>query len=504
MFLSYWVLDDPAVAFTTLDSFGIAMSVPRIAVIAAAGKGLRLHPRSIHTAKVMIDAGGKKLLTRHIERLRDELRIAKIYIILGYLGDQIRNAYGDGSSLGVDIRYVENPDVDYGLGTALRILEHRITEPFVLVLGDELYLKSNQNALVNISVPYVAICAIYPTADHGLIRKNYSVTMENERIISLTEKPEEVQSEFAGCGTYVFTPEIFKDVHETLPSLRTGRLELTDIINHAAHRGAPVLPFVLSGEYVNVNTAEDLNTANFLCRTEAFDEQQISVIVPADNEAASIGYVVKDFLALVDEVIVMDNESDDGTALVARQAGATVHSRQLCGYGDALKKGMDAANGDILVLVEADATFRAKDLGKLLEYLKDADMVIGTRTTRQLIEQGANMIGILRFGNLVFGKLIEVLWWKFEPRFTDVGCTYRVIWRDAYLKIRDYLVCDDATFSPEMMIEVVRGHGRLIEVPVSYYRRRGGTSKHSGNLWQSILTGLRMLRIIVMKRLNLI
>ena len=44
---------------------------------------------------------------------------------------------------------------------------------------------------------------------------------------------------------------------------------------------------------------------------------------------------------------------------------------------------------------------------------------------------------------MAVGKLIEVLWWPVEPRFTDVGCTYRAIWRDAYLKIRDYLVCDD-------------------------------------------------------------
>ena len=86
---------------------------------------------------------------------------------------------------------------------------------------------------------------------------------------------------------------------------------------------------------------------------------------------------------------------------------------------------MDAATGDILVLVEADGTFRAKDLGKLLEFLKDADMVIGTRTTRQMIEQGANMDGLLRWGNVVVGKLVEALWWRMEPRFTDVGCTYR-------------------------------------------------------------------------------
>jgi glycosyltransferase involved in cell wall biosynthesis len=94
----------------------------------------------------------------------------------------------------------------------------------------------------------------------------------------------------------------------------------------------------------------------------------VSIVVPAYNEAASIRHVVRDFLPHVHEVVVMDNESADGTGELARAAGAVVHSRKLRGYGDAIRQGMDAATGDILVIVEADGTFRAKDLGKLLEF----------------------------------------------------------------------------------------------------------------------------------------
>src|SRR5262249_15715462 len=96
------------------------------------------------------------------------------------------------------------------------------------------------------------------------------------------------------------------------------------------------------------------------------------------------------------------------------------------------------------------------------------------------------------------------LWWGSEPRFTDVGCTYRAIWRDAYRKIRDYVTATDATFSPEMMIEMIRANGRVIEVPVSYYARRGGGSKHSGRRWPSTRTGLRMPRRLLRKRLTLV
>ena len=479
------------------------MSVPRIGVIAAAGKGRRIHPRSSSVPKVMLEIAGKPLLVRNVELLRDTLGVREIHIVIGYLGDQIRAFFGDGSGFGVRIHFIENPDVDAGLGTALLVLEPHVRESFVLVLGDELYLETNHARLHDTAEGYTAVCAVHETDDLELIRKNYAVEMADGRITGLVEKPETMPNRYLGCGTYLFSPDIFRDARETPRSARTGRLELTDIIDHAARRGAPVLPFVLTGHYLNVNSIEDLNVANFLARELHFETKKVSIVVPAYNEAASIQHVVRDFLPHADEVVVMDNCSADGTGELARQAGAVVHSRKLRGYGDALRQGMDAATGDILVLVEADGTFRAKDLGKLLEYLKDADMVIGTRTTRQMIEQGANMDGLLRWGNVVVGKLIEALWWKLEPRFTDVGCSYRAIWRDAYLKIRPYLTRDDAAFSPEMMIEIVRSEGRVIEIPVSYYRRRGGESKHSSSRWQSVRTGLRMLNVILRKRLNL-
>jgi dTDP-glucose pyrophosphorylase len=476
---------------------------PRIGVIAAAGKGRRIHPRCANVPKVMLEIAGKPLLARNVELLRDALGIREIHLVVGYLGDQIRAAFGDGSAFGVDIRYVENPDVEAGLGTVLTAAEPHVREPFVLVLGDELYLETNHAELREVAAPYTAVCAIHETDDVDLIRKNYAVTLAEGRITGLVEKPETPLNPHLGCGTYLFTPEIFRDARDTPRSARTGRLELTDVIDHAARRGAVVLPFVLTGHYLNVNSVEDMNVANFLARTLHFERQRVSLVVPAYDEAASIGHVLRDFRPHVDEIVVMDNCSADGTAEIARRHGATVHSRPLRGYGDALRQGMDAATGDILVLVEADGTFRAKDLGKLLEFLKDADMVIGTRTTRQMIEQGANMDGWLRWGNVVVGKLVEVLWWGHEPRFTDVGCTYRAIWRDAYRKIRPYLTCDAAAFSPEMMIEMLRVEGRVIEIPVSYYRRRGGASKHSSSRWHSVRTGLRMLRLIAAKRLNL-
>ena len=226
-------------------------------------------------------------------------------------------------------------------------------------------------------------------------------------------------------------------------------------------------------------------------------------MIPAFNEEHSIAYVVRDFLPLVHEVFVVDNSSTDRTAEVADAAGARVATVSLTGYGDTIRYGLDHALGDILVVVEADFSFRARDLTKLLEYLKDADMVVGTRTTRELVEQGVNMRGPVRWGNVVVAKLVELLWWSLQPRFTDVGCTYRALWRETYQAIRPLLRGVGPELSPEMMVAALQARRRIIEVPVSYHRRIGGESKHSANYFRISRTALRMLRTIFLKRLGI-
>jgi dTDP-glucose pyrophosphorylase len=451
----------------------------------------------------MLEVAGKPLLTRQLELVRDQLGIRTVYLIVGHLQEQIRAAYRDGQEMGLDLHYLHHPEFQRGLGTALLVSEPHVHEPFVFLLGDECYIESNLGELAQVESPYVAVCGVWQTDDPEIIRKNYSVEMDGDRITALIEKPESPGSPYAGCGSYVFSPEIYRFAHETPLSPRSGRLELTDVIDQAARSGAVVKPFFIRGYYANVNTIEDWNQANYLCRSLHFERHRVSLVVPTFNEAASIGAVLRDFKPHVWEMVVVDNCSADGTAEIARSLGATVISRPTRGFGDAVKQGLDAARGDILVMVEADGTFRAKDLGKLLEFLKDADMVVGTRTTREMIEQGANMDGILRYANIIWGKIIEGLWWNVEPRYTDVGCTYRALWREAYVKIRDFLVSDGAPLLPEMVIEMMRVRGRVIEIPVSYYRRRAGESKYSASRWQSAKTGARMLRLILSRRLNL-
>lgn len=234
-----------------------------------------------------------------------------------------------------------------------------------------------------------------------------------------------------------------------------------------------------------------------------FRNRTVSLVVPAYNEEETIGHVVDEFRGEphLDEIVVVDNNCKDRTAAIAAERGARVISEKKPGYGAALLAGMQASKGDILVLTEADGSFRARDVVKLLVYLEDAGMVMGTRTTRQMVEQGANMRFMLRWGNVFMAKFLQLCWLRpAEPRFTDVGCTFRALTRSTFERIAPLLRETGPAFSPEMMCAALQARCRVIEVPVTYSQRLGGESKHSDTFARQARTAWKMFKTICRKR----
>jgi len=237
-----------------------------------------------------------------------------------------------------------------------------------------------------------------------------------------------------------------------------------------------------------------------------FQEHQVAIVVPAYNEEDTVADVVTEFLAseYVDRVVVVDNNCRDATAVRATAVGAEVITESAPGYGCAIRAGLDhalATGAQILVIVEADGSFRSNDLPKLLHYLDECRMVLGTRTTRQMVQQGANMDKKLRWGNVVMAKWLELLWYlPHEPRLTDVGCSYRALWAETWTTIRAGTREVGPSFSPEMICEAYRQGLRVIEIPVAYGARLGGESKHSDSFLKVAKTAIGMFRTICRKR----
>jgi len=204
----------------------------------------------------------------------------------------------------------------------------------------------------------------------------------------------------------------------------------------------------------------------------------VLVIIPAFNEARSIGRVVGDIPAHIDEVVVVNNASTDETERNARAAGATVLREDRQGYGWACLRGIDYARTktpDVVVFLDGDYSDHPDEMDRLLAPIRrdEADFVVGSRMTGER-EPGA-MLPQALVGNRVACTLMRWLW---GTRFTDLG-PFRAIRFDDLLA----LGMRDTTYgwTVEMQIKAVRAGLRCVEVPVSY-RRRIGVSKITGTL----------------------
>jgi glycosyltransferase involved in cell wall biosynthesis len=231
-----------------------------------------------------------------------------------------------------------------------------------------------------------------------------------------------------------------------------------------------------------------------------YGSRTVSVVFPAYNEAPYIRRAIEDFWldGVVDEIVVVDNNSRDGTATEARATPARVVKETMQGYGHALRRGIREATGDIVILAEPDGTFVGRDVLKLLAYSDEFDMVCGTRTTRELIWAQANMGWFLRMGNWTVAKMMQVLYGG--PSLSDCGCTLRLTHRAALAQIQDDLKVGGSHFLPEMVILGLKRRLKIIEIPVNY-RGRVGESKITGSLRGTLRTGFRMIGLILRHRL---
>jgi glycosyltransferase involved in cell wall biosynthesis len=225
----------------------------------------------------------------------------------------------------------------------------------------------------------------------------------------------------------------------------------------------------------------------------------VSVVLMTYAERASIREVIGGFFAtgLVDEVVVVDNNAQDGTEEEVRRTRARLVRERSQGYGHATRRGLLEASGDLIVLAEPDGTFLAEDLTKLLVYSNECDVVLGTRTTRELVWAGANMDWFLRWGNWAVAKLIELLF--NTSHLSDVGCTYRLLRKEIAEQVgREMTVGGNHAGAEIMLLTIVSG-ARFVEVPVNYLPRVG-ISSVTGDRLAAIGVGLRMIRLIMRYR----
>jgi glycosyltransferase involved in cell wall biosynthesis len=221
----------------------------------------------------------------------------------------------------------------------------------------------------------------------------------------------------------------------------------------------------------------------------------IKVIIPAYNEADSIGKVIKDLPDLVNEIIVVNNNSTDATVKNAALAGATVLTELKSGYGNACLKGIhyikqQKTKTNIVVFLDGDYSDYPEELTKIIAPIieKDIDFVIGSRD-KHLREKGAMQPQQI-FGNWLATFLMRLF---FKSKFTDLG-PFRAIKFDKLLSLN----MEDPTYgwTVEMQLKILKQGYRYEEIPVKY-RNRIGVSKVSGTIKGSIFAGIKILTWIL-------
>ena len=482
-------------------------------VILGAGKGTRAYPHTKSLPKAMLDMCGRPLIYYTLEVLVEKVGVKHVILVRNSEGRMIEDDLGNGAQYGIEIEYVVNDEIDRGPAySLLRTRDVIRGDRFVAVLGDELYLDSNHEELIgDAHKDDDIVIGVKFDGRTKEIQKNYGVTVEENRVLDVMEKPLIWTNRVFGCGTYLLTKEIFGHLerHYLKPGKRAG--DMTSILKRALKQGKKVGYFELSGGYLNVNDVDDIHRARSMIRRKSMRDVKVSVIIPLEEMTHSLRdmlYALRRELPDIHEVVLslvgpeaIDLPEELRWKVKMCQVDPILVQNDPCViYGAAYDMGLRVCTGDLAILIPDDGSFEVEDIPKLIAYSSECDIVLGTRTTRQMIEQGANVSWLARFGNIILGKTIELLWFTRKIRLTDVGCVFRAIWKSSYELMQEGLQSKNEGYLTEMVIEGLQRRMKIIELPTSYCRRSDETMMKLKV--RKVGTFLRFLLLIAKKRVE--
>jgi glycosyltransferase involved in cell wall biosynthesis len=225
--------------------------------------------------------------------------------------------------------------------------------------------------------------------------------------------------------------------------------------------------------------------------------KKVTVIIPCYNEEKGIAQVIKGFPrqklrahGYLLDVLVVDNNSTDHTARVARAAGARVITETKKGKGNAIVAGFNSidVDTDFVAMLDGDDTYRPEEILRMLEPLNAAfcNVVIGSRLAGRITD--GSMTGFNRMGNWIFSHLVRYV---YRVNVTDVLTGYFAWTRPVIERLRPHLQSSGFAIEMEMITKMARMGEEIYCVPISYTSRAG-----ESNL-RPIRDGIRILRMFM-------
>lgn len=199
------------------------------------------------------------------------------------------------------------------------------------------------------------------------------------------------------------------------------------------------------------------------------EDSKLTIVIPAYNEEEVIGQVVTRVQTAKPncEIIVVDDGSRDRTPVVAEQAGARVVRHPYNkGNGAAVKTGIRAAHGEVILLLDADGQHSPENIDRLLEYIGPYDLVVGSRTGDSDTQKFRN------FGNWVFSTLASYL---VEMKVPDPTSGFRCFKRDKVMEFI-HLLPNQYSYPTTTTMSFIKAGYNVKHVPMKFERRQGGKS----------------------------
>ena len=218
-----------------------------------------------------------------------------------------------------------------------------------------------------------------------------------------------------------------------------------------------------------------------------FARDEVVCIIPTLNECATVAEVIEKAKRFVSRVIVVDGCSEDGTDKFAEDAGAEVVLQDGMGKGMALQTVFGKVKAEIYVIIDGDATYDALEMRMIVQPILEgeADMVIGSRLGGKM-EKGA-ISRLNKVGNRLFNFLINFV---FNGEISDSQSGYRALNRETVERLS--LSSKGFEVETEMTVKALKKGLRISDVPITYVRRRGSSSKLN-----SFRAGFRILKMII-------
>jgi dTDP-glucose pyrophosphorylase len=290
-----------------------------IGVILAAGRGKRMAPFSESYPKPLLPVCNKPIILHHIEIMRS-LGITNLIILVGHKGFEISKVLGDGSSLGVSLRYVEQTSM-LGIAHAVGRLESYIDRPFLLLLGDIFFIPGDMQSMFSRFEEQGggAVLGTKEDFDPLAIRRNFAIQLNEAGFVTrVIEKPRHTTNHLKGVGIYLFDLPIFDAIRRTPRTAMRDEYEITDSIQVLIQDGYPVRPANCVVEDVNLTVPADLLRCNLVHASRAPGQNflgpnnHVNELAEISNSIVGANVTVKHPIRITNSVI-FDNSCVDCT-----------------------------------------------------------------------------------------------------------------------------------------------------------------------------------------------